>query len=41
MATCRPLSWSASAAGLVVNSLVFLFQEISPPLNFWEVTSPL
>jgi len=40
VATCRPLSWSASTGGLVVKSLVFRFQEISPPLNFWDVTSP-
>ena len=27
IATCKPFSWSASTAGSVVNSLVFLFQE--------------
>ncbi|CKN62014.1 Uncharacterised protein [Mycobacterium tuberculosis] len=40
IATCKPFSCSASTAGTVVNSLVARFQETSPPLNFWAVTSP-
>ena len=36
----RPESEAARSAGFELNSLVALFQEISPPLNAWVAVSP-
>src|SRR5262245_59491350 len=41
LGTCSPASCPASSGGLVVNLLLALFQDSSPPVNFWVTVSPL